>query len=215
MEGVRMARKTREETLETREKLLESAFDVMSEKPFSSVSMNEIAERVGLSKGAAYWHFRNKNDILIHLIRDLCEEMASEPEMGDSILDSLEKIRFFYKDRMKKNTQSARFEKANVLFQRKMEWPKEVHDKVYTILQDRILNEQRVVERLLAEAQEKGEVRSDFSPREISSLIAAIFFGLFVLFGPNPLYPRGGIDLMKYTDFIFDAFDKELKVQPI
>lgn len=207
-----MVRRTREETLETRERLLESAFDVMSEKPFSSVTMNEIAERVGLSKGAAYWHFMNKNDILIHLVRLLCMEVADDPALEGDSSDTLGRIRFFYQNRMEKNTQNRRFEKINVLFQRKLEWPKEVHDEVFLILQDRIENEQRMTERLLSEAQEKGELRPDFSPREISSLIAAIFFGLFVLFGPNPLYPRGELDLMKYTDFIFDAFDKELRI---
>lgn len=210
-----MVRKTRGETLETRNKLLESAFDVMSEKPFSSVTMSEIAERVGLSKGAAYWHFRNKNDILIRLIQDLCKEMVGEPEIGGDAPDSLEQIRVFYKNRLEKNMQGARLEKANTLFHRKMEWPKEVHEKVELILRDRILSEQKIVERLLSEAQGRGEVRPDFSPGEISSLIAAVFLGLFILFGPNPLYPKGGIDLMQYVDFIFDAFGKELKVQPI
>ncbi len=207
-----MARRTREETLETRERLLESAFDVMSEKPFSCVTMSEIAERVGLSKGAAYWHFKNKNDILIHLVRLLCTEVADSPGMEGGFSDTLGKIRLFYRNRMKRISQNERFEKINVLFQRKLEWPKEVHDEVFIILQDRIENEQRMTERLLVEAQEKGELRPDFSPREISSLIAAIFFGLFVLFGPNPLYPRGELDLTKYTDFIFDAFDKELSI---
>ena len=46
--GVSVARRTREEARETREKLLESALDIMSAKPFASVSMNEIAEKVGL-----------------------------------------------------------------------------------------------------------------------------------------------------------------------
>lgn len=208
-----MVRKTRGETLETRKKLLESALDVMSEKPFSSVTMNEIAERVGMSKGAAYWHFRNKNDILIHLVQDICKEMGSERDLSAEAPDSLGKIRWFYKARMEKSKQSAKFLRARTLFQRKLEWPKEVYDKVDIMIRDQILDEQRAIEQLLSDAQGKGEIRPDVTPGEISSLICALFLGLFILFGPHPLYPTNGIDLMECTDFIFDAISKELRVQ--
>lgn len=209
-----MARRTREESLETREKLLKSAFDVMTEKPFSNVTMKEIAERIGLSKGAAYWHFRNKNEILVQLINLICKELEGEQELAVSGNDALVKIRNYYMVRMEKNTQITRLEKIHILFQRRLEWPKEVHEKVYEILRDRTYNEQRLVERVLCEGQENGEVRRDISPREISGLISAIFFGLFLLFGPNPLYPQREIDLIKYTDFIFDAFAEKLAVKP-
>lgn len=208
-----MARRTREESLETRGKLLESAFNVMTEKPFSSVTMKEIAERIGLSKGATYWHFKNKNEILVQLIQLICKELEGEDEFADDGKDELAKIRGYYMARMKKTTQTKRLEKINILFQRKLEWPKEVHERVYLILKDRIHNEQRLVEKALCAGQENGQVRQDISAHEVSSLISAIFFGLFVLFGPNPLYPRREIDLIKYTDFIFDAFTKDLAVR--
>ena len=47
-----MARRVRKDALETRKKLLEAALEIMNEKPFSNVSMTEIAGKVGLSKGA-------------------------------------------------------------------------------------------------------------------------------------------------------------------
>ena len=71
-------RKTKESALETRKKLLESALDEMSEKPFPDVSMNDIAARVGLSKGALYWHFKNKNDLLSNLVEDICDKAGMD-----------------------------------------------------------------------------------------------------------------------------------------
>lgn len=209
-----MARRTREESLETREKLLESALRVMTEKPFSKVTMREIAERIGLSKGAAYWHFKNKEEILVQLIQVICKELEGESEFAEGGNDALAKIRNYYMIQVTKGTQSQRLEKINILFQRKLEWPKEVHEKVYLILRDRIHNEQRLVEKAIYEGQEKNQVRRDVSPREIASLISATFLGLFILFGPNPLYPRREIDPVKSTDFIFDAFAAELAVKP-
>jgi len=209
--GVELARRTREESLETKNKLLESALEVMTDKPYSQVTMNEIAERVGLSKGAAYWHFKNKHEILIELIVMLCEESGGDPRLLEGDSDSFRKIRRYYISRINRQKQSARYGRINILFQRRLEWPKEVHDKVYQDLMQRIREEQRMVEMALCEGQENGQVRRDVSSREISSLIAAVFFGIFALFGPNPLYPGGEFDLEKCADFIFDAFGKELK----
>lgn len=53
-----MPRKTKEDSQLTRSRLLESALDVFSEKSFADVTLSEIAERVGMTKGALYWHFK-------------------------------------------------------------------------------------------------------------------------------------------------------------
>lgn len=58
-----MAKKTKEEALETRKQILDSAIDVFYEKGVASASLNEIAERAGVTRGAIYWHFKNKLDI--------------------------------------------------------------------------------------------------------------------------------------------------------
>lgn len=57
------ARKTKEEALETRENILNAAVDVFYEKGVSSTSLEEIAEAAGVTRGAVYWHFKNKVDI--------------------------------------------------------------------------------------------------------------------------------------------------------
>ena len=58
-----MARKTKEEAQETREGILNAAVDVFYEKGVSSTSLEEIAEAAGVTRGAVYWHFKNKVDI--------------------------------------------------------------------------------------------------------------------------------------------------------
>jgi AcrR family transcriptional regulator len=56
-----LPRKTKEDSQMTRNRLLDAALDVFSEKSFADVTLSEIAERVGMTKGALYWHFKNKN----------------------------------------------------------------------------------------------------------------------------------------------------------
>ena len=52
-----------------REQLLESARKLFSEKGYRGTSTEEIAAKVGLTKGALYFHFKSKEDILIALVR--------------------------------------------------------------------------------------------------------------------------------------------------
>ena len=47
----------------TREKLLKAALQVFSEKGFNAARLQDIAETAGVSRGAFYWHFKNKFDL--------------------------------------------------------------------------------------------------------------------------------------------------------
>jgi TetR/AcrR family acrAB operon transcriptional repressor len=58
-----MARCTKEEALATRDRLLDAAELVFSEKGVSRTSLSDIAEAAGVSRGAIYWHFKNKADL--------------------------------------------------------------------------------------------------------------------------------------------------------
>jgi TetR/AcrR family transcriptional regulator, fatty acid metabolism regulator protein len=53
-----------------REKLiLQVAEEMLAEKGFHETSMEEIAQRVGVSKGTIYLHFASKEDLILTLIR--------------------------------------------------------------------------------------------------------------------------------------------------
>lgn len=62
-----MVRKTKEEAQATRELLLDTAEQLFSELGVGSTSLNEIACAAGLTRGAVYWHFENKGDLLLAL----------------------------------------------------------------------------------------------------------------------------------------------------
>ena len=58
-----MARRTKEEAQETRNRLLDTAEHVFNERGVSRTSLAEIAEAAGVTRGAIYWHFKNKLDL--------------------------------------------------------------------------------------------------------------------------------------------------------
>lgn len=51
----------------TRERILDVALDLFTEQGFDGTSMREIAERLGMSKPAIYYHFASKEEILMAL----------------------------------------------------------------------------------------------------------------------------------------------------
>lgn len=58
-----MARRTKEEALATQHQLLDAAERVFAEKGVSRTSLQDIAQAAGVSRGAIYWHFKNKADL--------------------------------------------------------------------------------------------------------------------------------------------------------
>lgn len=59
-----MVRRTKTEAEATRESLLDAAEQVFLEKGYAKSSLEEIARRAGVTRGAVYWHFSDKADLL-------------------------------------------------------------------------------------------------------------------------------------------------------
>ncbi len=83
----------------TKERILDVALDLFTEKGFDGTSLREIAERLGVTKAALYYHFASKDDILMALhmrLHDFGKEalslMTEEPvtlEVWGTLLDQI------------------------------------------------------------------------------------------------------------------------------
>lgn len=89
-----MARRTKEEALETRNHVLDMAERVFLEKGVSRTSLDDIAASAGVTRGAIYWHFKNKADLFDALMQRVSlplEDMALRAENGNE--DPIEFVR--------------------------------------------------------------------------------------------------------------------------
>jgi AcrR family transcriptional regulator len=87
------------EAVSTRERILDVALDLFTEKGFDGTSLREISERLGLTKAALYYHFASKDDILMALHmrlhefgKDALSQMTEEPvslELWGELLDQV------------------------------------------------------------------------------------------------------------------------------
>lgn len=58
----------------TKRDFLQAAISLFAKKGFHSSSITQIAESAHLSKGALYWHFENKEELLFHTIEEIRQE---------------------------------------------------------------------------------------------------------------------------------------------
>lgn len=80
-----MARRTKEDALETRDQILDAAEHVFQRRGVSRTSLQEIALEAGLTRGAIYWHFQNKADVFDAMMQRVTLPMVanfnSQPEV--------------------------------------------------------------------------------------------------------------------------------------
>lgn len=84
-----MARKTKEEALETRSRLLDTAEHIFSVRGVSRTSLAEIAEAAGVTRGAVYWHFKNKVDLFDAMMERVTAPLSQgTADIGDATLEN-------------------------------------------------------------------------------------------------------------------------------
>ena len=66
-----MAKKTREDALKTRTRILASALSLFSKNGYDHTTFNDIAARLKMTKGAVYWHFESKEALLLALVDEM------------------------------------------------------------------------------------------------------------------------------------------------
>jgi TetR/AcrR family acrAB operon transcriptional repressor len=79
-----MARRTKEDALATRHALLDAAEHVFLAQGVAGTSLNDIAQAAGTTRGAIYWHFKDKAD----LFNAMMDRVAMPLQRALSLVDA-------------------------------------------------------------------------------------------------------------------------------
>ena len=82
-----------QERLATREKILEAAREMFNEVGVEATTMRAIAERIGYTATAIYYHFKDKNAMLLELSHRDFSQLAHRFTFARDIKDPIERIR--------------------------------------------------------------------------------------------------------------------------
>jgi TetR/AcrR family acrAB operon transcriptional repressor len=79
-----MARRTKEDALATRNYLLDAAERLFQQQGVSGTSLQDIAVAAGASRGAVYWHFKDKADLFNAMMERVTLPMENALEQARS-----------------------------------------------------------------------------------------------------------------------------------
>jgi TetR/AcrR family acrAB operon transcriptional repressor len=174
-----MARRTREEALETRNRILDAAERVFNEHGVSRTSLASIAHAAGVTRGAVYWHFRNKTDLFDAMMQRvvLPLETMLERSAGAGVVDPLAELRASTLEALQRTARDARLQRAFDIAYHKCEY---VGDAAGLRERHRASQRQctRRIEQTLRNAVARGVLSSSVDPRAAAIGLSALVQGL-------------------------------------
>ncbi|MBS9404498.1 TetR family transcriptional regulator [Halomonas sp. TRM85114] len=181
-----MARRTKAEAAATREALLDAAEDVFFDKGVARTSLEQIARHAGMTRGAIYWHFRNKADLfhaLLERVRMPFQELIDEiedPVVLDSPLDAIRLACLHGFTRL----EQPRYRRVHSILIHRCEFFSDI-DPI--AMQNELTQECResLFERF-SKAHEMGLMQTSISPAIATELLQATLGGLFHDWLRNP-----------------------------
>lgn len=203
-----MARKSKEEAEKTRQAVIDAALDVFSEKGYAKATFDEIAARAGFTKGAVYWYFRNKADLVVALISEYMERkrlelMPNIPE-GDTLDDLLDYFTLW----AKVLREDMRFSKFNRFIICQMEWSEGVVDRVQKGLATQKDWHLEKINQVLVKSRESGELKENLDLDLVREIIRSTYVG--IVFSSMNRFTEGNIEekVRMGLSFLFEGLKK-------
>jgi len=73
-----MVRKTKKDAAQTRRQILEQATQLFEKQGYKATHIDEIANKLGLTKGAVFYHFKSKRDLFTTIWVELQKKMDTD-----------------------------------------------------------------------------------------------------------------------------------------
>ena len=73
-----------DEPVDTRQKLLDVAVELVGRHGFGGTSLQMIADELGITKAAIYYHFRSRDQLLVALMEPMLRQIRLVVEMAES-----------------------------------------------------------------------------------------------------------------------------------
>ncbi len=88
-----MVRRTKEEAQATRKRILDTAEVVFHRRGVSRTTLQQVAEAAGVTRGAIYWHFRDKAELFDAMMQRVLLPLEQQALHGAAPEDPIEALR--------------------------------------------------------------------------------------------------------------------------
>lgn len=206
-----MVRKTKEETIATRNQLLEAAEVVFYNKGYSQTTLMDVAKHVGMTRGAIYWHFKNKVDLFEAMVKRVRLPLETLAEQCADINepDPLGKLRDFSILFLRDLTQNESKRRVFSILFHKFEQNGQAEELEQKQITSFIECTNRI-ERSLQNAINKGQLPKDLDVHQAAVVKHAYFAGLI----NNWLFLPESFDLDNMVEPLVDNYMHLLQHSP-
>lgn len=206
-------RRTKEDAEQTRQAILESAMDIFYEKGYSKTTFDEIAKRINLTKGAVYWYFRNKPDIVAALINDFVQKHIKRLEefragKEEENLDILADMMLLAYHHMKKNPLEYKF----IFFITcQMEWSEAILVKIRPLVEQTSEISRKLMTDTLLKLKKNKKIKDDTDVEKITEILQAMWMGML----ENYLAKRMTLDFEQIVRQGFNLIFNSIKMEGV
>jgi TetR/AcrR family acrAB operon transcriptional repressor len=174
-----MVRKTKEEALVTRGRILDAAEVVFQRQGVSGTSLQQIAQAAGVTRGAVYWHFTDKADLFNAMMARVCMPIEETTTLlaADEGADPLQTLRVHLVGVLKRVVGDAQVRRVFEVATQKVEYVDElmaVRERHLHMRGEHVAN----LESMLRRAQKLGSVVASPPARQLAIGLHALLDGL-------------------------------------
>lgn len=189
-----MARRTKKEALETRNALIDAAELVFELRGVAGTALQEVAEAAGVTRGAVYWHFRDKAD-LFNAMMDraiLPFEQQWLVASAADVADPLARLRELLRDILRQTATEPRLQRVLAISTQKVEYVGELNGirERHLRVREQAL---RRIEGLLRLATASGQLAEGLSTGAAARALHSLVDGLIA----NWMLDRDAFDLRR------------------
>ncbi|HDX8364220.1 TPA: TetR family transcriptional regulator [Aeromonas veronii] len=197
-----MARRTKEEAQQTRCHIMSTALDLFCSQGLAKTSLTDIARAADLTRGAIYWHFKNKDELFISLWEELCSPLAHQLDacLNEEEPDPLGQLRLFFEGVLHNISHNqAQQQMFTILFNL------ESLEGEAISLREHIRSQSahffRDLETTLANAIRRGQLPANLNLQRAATLLHCTLDGYII----NWLHFPERIDLPRESGFLIDS----------
>lgn len=173
-------RRTKDDAAKTRRDILRSAMNIFYEKGYSKTTFDEIAKRINLTKGAVYWYFRNKPDIVAAIIneftREYLEHLKEEiPDNDDVSFDDIIRMNLVNNKRIREDD---RVKKFIFFLTCQMEWSESIITKIKPLVEETKNYSRNIIFVALQRLQKNKKIKPDINLYLITEILITMYSGM-------------------------------------
>jgi len=162
--------------------ILKAARGLFLAKGFSDVTVDNIAKKVDISKGAVYLHFNSKDEIYVNILSSeidrFCKNIGQIPSSSLSAKEAIKKFASFYIDFFLDEPEIFRIFISFMLF---IDKKSRHHDELYKLVQ-KARTTITVVNQIIKRGIEQGDFSPDIDEGKLLNAIWGLLNGSILLY---------------------------------